>query len=99
LDEHLGPFDGLSWTRPSGGLYVWLTLPEGLDAGVAGPLFQRALSEGVLYVPGSFAFAAEPGPVPHNHARLCFGSPGEGELVEGVKRLSRALAGCLDPVA
>jgi len=99
LDEHLGGLDGVSWTRPSGGLYVWLTLPEGLDTGLTGPLFQKCLREGVLYVPGWFAFADEPGPVPRNHARLCFGVPGERELVEGVRRLANALAGCLDPVA
>jgi 2-aminoadipate transaminase len=99
LDEYLGGVDGVSWTRPAGGLYVWLALPEGLDTGLAGPFFQRCLDEGVLYVPGSYAFAAEPGPVPRHHARLCFGVPGEAELVEGVRRLARALDACLDPVA
>jgi 2-aminoadipate transaminase len=99
LEEHLGPMEGVSWTRPSGGLYIWLTLPEDVDAGLAGPFFQRCLSEGVLYVPGAYAFAAEPGAVPHHHARLCYGVPGEADLVEGVRRLAKALAGCLDPVA
>ena len=99
LGEHLGGVDGVDWTRPAGGLYVWLTLPEGLDTGLAGPFFNRCVDEGVLYVPGSTSFAAEPGPVPRNHARLCFGVPDEWALVEGVRRLARALAGCLDPVA
>jgi 2-aminoadipate transaminase len=99
LDEHFSPFDGVSWTRPHGGLYVWLTLPEGLDTGLGGPFFQRCVSEGVLYVPGAYAFAEEPGPVPRNHARLCFGVPGVADLVEGVRRLAAALAECLDPVA
>ncbi len=40
LDEHLGGLEGVSWTHPSGGLYIWLSLPEGLDTGLAGPLFQ-----------------------------------------------------------
>jgi DNA-binding transcriptional MocR family regulator len=57
------------------------------------------VSEGVLYVPGSYAFAEEPGPVPRNTARLCFGVPAEPDLVEGVRRLAAALAECLDPVA
>jgi 2-aminoadipate transaminase len=99
LREHLGSVDGVSWTHPRGGLYVWLTLPEGLDTGLSGPFFQRCVAEGVLYVPGSYAFASDPGPVPTNQARLCFGVPGESELVEGVRRLATALAGCLDPVA
>jgi 2-aminoadipate transaminase len=98
LGEHLGPFEGVSWTLPRGGLYVWLTLPEGLDSGLGGPLFQRSVSEGVLYVPGSYSYAEEPGPVPRNHARLCFGVAGEEDLYEGIRRLSVALAGCLDPV-
>ena len=99
LAEHMGPYEGVSWTRPRGGLYVWLTLPEGLDTGLGGPFFQRCVSEGVLYVPGSYAFAPEPGPVPRNQARLCFGVPAEAALVEGVRRLTSALAGCLDLVA
>lgn len=100
LAEHLAPFEGsVSWTRPLGGLFVWLSGPEGLDTGPDGPLFARALDAGVLYVPGAYAFADAPTPAPRNHARLCFGVPGEAELVEGARRLATALAGCLDPVA
>jgi 2-aminoadipate transaminase len=99
MDEHLGPFESLTWTHPAGGLYIWLTLPEGLDTGMAGPFFQRCVREGVIYVPGACAFADEPGPAPRNHTRLCFGVPGEDELIEGVRRLAKALAGCRDLVA
>jgi len=52
-----------------------------------------------LYIPGSFAFPEEPGPVPTHYARICFGVPSEVELVEGVRRLAAALAECMDPVA
>jgi 2-aminoadipate transaminase len=99
LEEHLGGIDGVSWTHPKGGLYVWLKVPDGLDTGLGGPFFQRCVSEGVLYVPGSYSFAEEPGPVPNDHARLCFGVPTVADLEEGVRRLASALAGCLDPVA
>jgi 2-aminoadipate transaminase len=100
LAEHFAPFEGtVSWTRPLGGLFVWLTVPEGLDTGPEGPLFARALAEGVLYVPGEYAFADAPLPAPRNHARLCFGVPVEADLFEGARRLAGALAGCLDPVA
>ena len=99
LAEHFAPFEGVSWTRPTGGLYVWLTLPEGLDAGLAGPFFQKCLAEKVLYVPGEFAFAGGSASAPRNHARLCFGVPGEADLAEGIRRLAVALAGCLVPVA
>lgn len=99
LGEQLGPFDGVSWTRPAGGLYVWLRLPEGLDTGLGGAFFQKCLDEGVIYVPGAYAFAGEPAAPPTNYARLCFGVPGEAELVEGVRRLAKALAACLEPAA
>ena len=100
LDEHLGAIEGVTWTRPSGGLYIWLTLPEGLDTGGAGPLFRRCLERGVLYVPGVYTFAESFNPVSTtNHARLCFGVPGELELIEGVRRLGQAISECLEPVS
>ncbi|CAN5830543.1 PLP-dependent aminotransferase family protein [soil metagenome] len=99
LQEHFGGFEGVSWTRPEGGLYVWLTVPEGLDTGPDGPLFGRCLDRGVLYVPGEYAFAEAPGFVPTRHIRLCYGVPTETELAEGVRRMAEALAECLDPVA
>jgi 2-aminoadipate transaminase len=99
LREHLGGTDGVSWTHPRGGLYVWLTVPEGLDTSRTGPLFGRALEQGVLYVPGAYAFPEAPGPIPTNHIRLCYGVPGEAELAEGIRRLAAALAHCLVPVA
>ena len=52
------------WTHPEGGLFVWMTVPEGLDTGFDGPLFPRCVREGVIYVPGEYAFAAEPAPRP-----------------------------------
>jgi 2-aminoadipate transaminase len=100
LEEHFGSFDGsVTWTRPRGGMFVWFAAPEGVDLGAKGPVVARCLEQGVLYIPGSFAFPDEPGPVPSNYARICFGVPSEAELVEGVKRLAAALAECMDPVA
>ncbi len=100
FEEHFGSFDGsVSWTRPRGGLFVWLSVPEGVDLGARGPVVPKCLERGVLYIPGSFAFPGEPGPVPTNFARICFGVPSEVELTEGVRRLSAALVDCLDPVA
>jgi 2-aminoadipate transaminase len=92
LEESVGGLDvGVQWTHPEGGLFVWMTVPEGLDTGFDGPLFPRCVQEGVLYVPGEFAFAAEPTPRPRNQIRLTFGVPGEAELVEGARRLGAAL--------
>ncbi len=100
LEDHVGPIDpDIHWTRPRGGLFVWMTLPDHLDAGFEGPLFSQCVREGVLYVPGTHAFAQEPEPAPRNHIRLTFGVPGEQELVEGARRLAAALSKCLHPVA
>ena len=47
-----------SWTRPQGGLFVWMTVPEGLDTSFDGPLFSQCVREGVLYVPGDHALCS-----------------------------------------
>jgi 2-aminoadipate transaminase len=100
LHDHVGAMDSeVSWTHPEGGLFVWMTVPEGLDTSLDGPLFSQCVREGVLYVPGDHAFAAEPDPVPKNHIRLTFGVPSELELIEGARRLAAALSHCLNPVA
>ena len=93
LEEHFAPWGGsVSWTHPRGGLYVWMTLPDGVDSGREGLLFESALAEGVLYVPGGFAFASEPTPPPTNTVRLSFGVAAPSALAEGARRLSAALA-------
>ena len=69
LDESLGDIAGAKWQTPRGGLYVWLQLPEGIDAGPAGPLIQHALDEGVLYVPGEYCYPVEGEPRRHDHIR------------------------------
>lgn len=100
LDESFGPLDGaVTWTRPKGGMFIWLAVPEGVDLGSKGPMLARCLERGVLYIPGAFAFPVEPGPVATNYARICFGVAGEAELTEGIRRLAAALEDCLDPVA
>jgi 2-aminoadipate transaminase len=96
LDRFLKPFENeVTWTRPQGGLFVWMTMPEGIDTGFDGPLFSACLAEGVIYVPGEFAFAPEPGSVPRNNLRLTFGVPDEAVLVEGARRLANAVGATL----
>lgn len=100
LEESLGGLrgEGVSWTHPRGGLYVWLTLPEGLDTGRESDFFTKCLEHGVLYVPGALAYPGEPEPPPGNHARLSFGVAGKHAIAEGVRRLAAAVTDCLDPV-
>ena len=90
-EEFLGPIGGIEWVRPSGGLYVWLRLPESLDTGLDGPLFPRALAEGVLYVPGEYCYPAEGQTRPRNMLRLSFGAVTCEELRQGVRALAAAI--------
>ena len=82
---------GVQWVRPAGGLYVWLRLPESIDTGVDGPLFPRAIAEGVLYVPGECCYPREGCPRRQNVLRLSFGVPSIEEIRRGVKSLARAI--------
>jgi 2-aminoadipate transaminase len=67
------------WSRPEGGYFIWLELPEGADAGV---LLQRANAAGVTFVPGT-DFGGAP-----NTARLAFSFVSPDEIREGVRRLA-----------
>jgi 2-aminoadipate transaminase len=79
------------WTRPRGGLYVWLTFPADVDTGPEGALMRAALAEGVLYVPGQFCYVnGENGPTPACEARLSFGVAPPEQIHEAVRRLARA---------
>lgn len=90
-ERFLAPL-GVHWVRPTGGLYVWLRMPEGIDTGLEGPLFDRAVEEGVLYVPGQFCYPKEGCPAPKNMLRLSFGIPSCDDIRRGVEALGRALA-------
>jgi 2-aminoadipate transaminase len=90
-DEFLADVPGVSWQRPTGGLYVWLRLPEGIDAGPHGTLFDAALAEGVLYVPGEYCFPAEGQTIESNTIRLSFGVQSAAQIRQGVEALSRAI--------
>jgi 2-aminoadipate transaminase len=54
--DYLGPLPGVHWRQPSGGLYVWVELPEHIDTGPNGRLFDAAVENGVLYVPGQYCY-------------------------------------------
>ena len=79
---------GVNWTEPEGGMFVWVTLPQGMDGAA---LLVRALEEeNVAFVPGSAFYADGSG---KNTIRLNFSSPNEVQIDEGLKRLGRLLAG------
>jgi 2-aminoadipate transaminase len=94
LKEHLGDFapGRTHWTHPRGGLYVWLTLPDQIDTGRNASLFEQAVREGVLYVPGSYCYGPDPTRrVPRNTIRLSFGTATLDHIREGIKRLASAI--------
>ena len=76
---------GTTWTHPTGGFYVWVTLPGDLDAKVMLP---RAVTERVAYVPGTAFYADEQG---HGNLRLSYCYPTPERIREGVRRLSGVL--------
>ncbi|MDZ7617258.1 MAG: PLP-dependent aminotransferase family protein [Patescibacteria group bacterium] len=90
-DEYLGTLEGVAWVRPSGGLYVWIRLPDPVDTGLDGPLFDRAVAEGVLYVPGGYCFPAFGGSARVNMLRLSFGVQACEGIRRGVEALARAV--------
>lgn len=89
---------GVRWTEPDGGLYVWLTLGEDADTSRPGVLFDAAVREGVLYVPGDYCFVPD-AVVPRNQMRLCFATVEVARIEEGVRRLARAVRAALAPDA
>ncbi len=70
------------WTRPAGGFYVWLRLPDGINAKAMLP---RAISSRVAYVPGTGFYADGSG---GQYARLCYSLPDPDRIAEGIRRLA-----------
>src|SRR4029079_12820226 len=77
------------WTHPEGGLYVWISFPEGMETGPDSPLMKAALEEGVLYVPGEFCYVKGPD-LMRTEAPLSFGVAAQEQIREGIARLARA---------
>ncbi|HEX4053006.1 MAG TPA: PLP-dependent aminotransferase family protein [Tepidisphaeraceae bacterium] len=93
LRQHIPGAAGVTWTHPSGGLYVWVTLPTGMDASRTSSLFRMCVEKGVLYVPGDYCFQAdENGVLPRNHLRLSFGQVAPDQIGPGIQRLAQAIA-------
>jgi 2-aminoadipate transaminase len=73
------------WTHPSGGLFIWVTLPEFIDTT---DLLARALRDNVAFVPGSGAYLDGRG---HSSMRLNFSNSSEDELREGIRRIGKVI--------
>lgn len=83
LDEYMP--EGVTWTKPNGGLFMLVTLPEGLNSR---DLFDIAIKENVAFIVGDVFFCDGGG---QNTMRLNFSYVTDEMMVEGVKRLATAV--------
>ena len=83
LETHLGNW--CSWSRPVGGLFIWVRLPDGIDTGI---LAAAAAGRGVAFKPGSDYHVAG-ADVPF--IRLAFGFPDTGAIEAGIARLGESV--------
>ncbi len=89
MGEHFP--EGVSWARPQGGLFLWVRLPETVDAET---LFHVAVEEQVAFVPG-YVFYPDGGG--RHTMRLNFSCMGPTHIREGIARLGRAIWRPLEP--
>ena len=83
LEEYMP--EGVSWTHPEGGLFLFLTMPEGFDAV---KFYDKALDAGVAYVAGEFFHPDGSG---KNTMRMNFSFMSPEKITEGVKLLAKLL--------
>ena len=88
LDEHLP--EACAWSEPDGGFFVWVELPEGLDAE---ELLSEAAEEGVTYLPGSMFYPDGRG---ERCLRLSFSYVPYEEMERGVQAIARSVRSALE---
>ena len=97
LEQYLPKNSDICWTRPAGGLYVWVTLPSSIDTSRNSLLFRNCVARGILYVPGEYSFQTDDeGYVPRNHLRLSFGQVAPEMIEPGIQRLAGAITDSLE---
>ncbi len=77
--------EGVKWTEPSGGLFLFVTLPPYMDAA---RLLEKAIQKNVAFVCGSVFYCNDEG---HNTMRINFSYADKEETCEGVRRLAEAI--------
>ncbi|NTF42360.1 PLP-dependent aminotransferase family protein [Rhizobium rhizogenes] len=86
--------DGVSWTKPQGGMFVWITLPKGMDGA---KLLARSLETAkVAFVPGQAFFADGTGA---NTFRVSFSCANDEMIEEGISRLGKLISGEIGALA
>jgi len=90
LKETMPP--GFTWTHPEGGMFLWVTCPEGVDTN---ELMREALARKVLFVPGQDFFSDAPG---LRYMRLNFSNASAEQIRVGIGRLAEVCAAAVEQV-
>ncbi len=85
LDKHLGDTPGVTWTKPQGGLFLWVTLPEHFNSS---EMFIDAVEKKVAYVMGS---SFDPDGLDKRSLRLNFSYASMEEIAIGIERLAEVI--------
>lgn len=86
LDEYMPKNAGISWTRPQGGMFIWVKLPQGVNTTA---LLEEAVAQGVAFVPGEACYAQNPD---LSTLRLSFVTVPKEKIDQGVKILAQVIA-------
>ncbi len=77
--------EGVTWSRPTGGFFIWMTLPEGINAG---PMLAQARERGFEYLPGAACFFDGNGT---NNIRLSFSFAYDDVIEDGIRMLGELI--------
>jgi 2-aminoadipate transaminase len=91
MAEYFPP--GVQWTRPAGGLFLWVTLPEWVDAA---DVLRTAVAHKVAFVPGAAFHPNAAEGIGHNTARFNFSNAQPEQIEEGIRRLGQVLTLALE---
>ncbi len=86
FERFMPQVDGLTWSKPEGGMFLWLQLPPYMDSV---EMLKDAVEARVAYVVGTCFYADGSG---RNELRLNYSYPTEEQIVEGIKRLARVIS-------
>ena len=89
MDRCFPPELGVSWTKPEGGLFLWVTVPEEIDTH---ELFYDAIDYKVAFVPGDVFYGENPA---RNNMRINYSFASKEQLATAAERLSNCIRGRL----
>ena len=85
LTKEMPTVPGFSWTKPEGGLFLWISLPPHADTDA---MFNKAIEKKVAYVAGSAFYFDEP---ERNSMRINFSYSSLFQIADGIKRLAEVI--------